>query len=90
MTGSISTKGKSASYEIPATFSVEKYLVEARTEKSVELYLRSGRALGLRNRAVEVPDENAPMDWQRVSISYQDQERLIEEILWYADDACMI
>ena len=90
VSGSISTKGRSASYEIPATFSVENYLLEARTEKSVELYLRSGRALGLRNRAVEVPDESAPMDWQRVSISYQDQERLIEEILWYADDAVVL
>ncbi len=88
--GSITTKGKSSNYLIPTDFSVEGHLRTTSSQQTAELYLRSGRALGLRNRAQEIFDKNAPTDWQRFSISYQDQERIIEEILWYSDDAVIL
>jgi len=90
ISGSLSTKGRPGSYEIPTGFSVESHLLETRSKQNAELYLRSGRALGLRNRSEEIADKGAPTGWQRFIISYQDQERLIEEILWYADDAVVI
>ena len=90
ISGSLSTKGRPGSYEIPTSFSVESHLLETRSKQNAELYLRSGRALGLRNRSEEIADKGAPTGWQRFIVSYQDQERLIEEILWYADDAVVI
>jgi proteasome accessory factor B len=90
ISGALSTKGRSGSYEIPASFSVESHFQAARSKQSAEIYLRSGRALGLRNRSTEIDDNQAPIGWQRFSISYQDEERLIEEILWYGDDAVVI
>jgi proteasome accessory factor B len=85
--GAISTKGRAGGYEIPASFSVDAHILANRSKQSAEIYLRSGRALGLRNRSEEIEDKNAPTGWQRFTIAYQDQERLIEEILWYGDDA---
>jgi proteasome accessory factor B len=85
--GAISTKGRAGGYEIPASFSVDAHMLANRSKQSAEIYLRSGRALGLRNRSEEIEDKNAPTGWQRFTIAYQDQERLIEEILWYGDDA---
>ena len=90
ISGNISSKGKSASYEIPSTFSVDNYFHEARTQQSAELYLRNGRALGLRNRAEERADDSAPDDWQKFTISFQDQERFIEELLWYGEDVIVV
>ena len=90
ISGAISTKGRAGSYEIPSTFSIEGHLLETRSKRSAEIYLRSGRALGLRNRSEEMEDGQAPIGWQRFTIAYQDEERLIEEILWYGDDAVVI
>jgi proteasome accessory factor B len=90
ITGVISTKGRAGGYEIPTDFTVEGHLLETRTKQTAEIYLRSGRALGLRNRSEEIQDNEAPDGWQRFAITYQDHERLIEEILWYADDAVVI
>ena len=90
ISGVISTKGRAGGYEIPSSFTVEGHLLETRSKQAAELYLRSGRALGLRNRSIEIKDKGTPSGWQRFSISYQDQERLIEEILWYGDDAVVI
>jgi proteasome accessory factor B len=88
--GSLSTKGRTGSYEIPKTFSVESHLLETRTQQIAQLYLRSGRALALRARSTEIADEKAPVGWDRVKIQYQDQERMAEEILWYAEDAVVL
>lgn len=90
ISGAISTKGRAGGYEIPANFTVEGHLLETRTKQSAEIYLRSGRALGLRNRSEEIQDKDSANGWQRFAITYQDQERLIEEILWYADDVVVI
>ena len=90
ISGNISSKGKSVSYEIPSSFSVDNYFHEARTQQSAELYLRNGRALGLRNRAEERADDSAPDDWQKFTISFQDQERFIEEVLWYGEDVIVV
>jgi len=46
--------------------------------------------LALRARSTEIADEKAPVGWDRVKIQYQDQERMAEEILWYAEDAVVI
>ena len=88
--GSLSTKGRAGSYEIPKTFSVESHLLETRTQQIAQLYLRSGRALALRARSTEIADEKAPVGWDRVKIQYQDQERMAEEILWYAEDVVVL
>ena len=88
--GALSTKGRSGSYEIPDTFSVEGHLLETRSQQMAELYLRSGRALALRGRSSEVVDKKAPIGWERVCIEYRDQERMVEEILWYGEDAVVL
>jgi predicted DNA-binding transcriptional regulator YafY len=44
----------------------------------------------LRNKSKEITDADAPLDWHRVLISYQDRERLIEEVLWYGEDVVVI
>ena len=90
ISGLITTKGRAASYEIPSSFSVESHLHETSSHQSAELYLRTGRAIGLRNKSKEIADPDAPLDWHRVLISYQDQERLIEEVLWYGEDVVVI
>ena len=88
--GALSTKGRAGNYEIPQSFSVESHLLESRSQQSAELYLRSGRALALRTRSTEIFDKKAPLGWERVSIEYRDQERMAEEILWYAEDAVVL
>ena len=88
--GSLSTKGRAGSYEIPTTFSVESHLLETRSHQNAQLYLRSGRALALRSRSTEILDKKAPVGWDRVKIEYQDQERMAEEILWYAEDVVVL
>ena len=88
--GALSTKGRAGNYAIPQSFSVESHLLESRSQQSAELYLRSGRALALRTRSTEIFDKKAPLGWERVSIEYRDQERMAEEILWYAEDAVVL
>ena len=88
--GALSTTGRAGNYEIPQSFSVESHLLESRSQQSAELYLRSGRALALRTRSTEIFDKKAPLGWERVSIEYRDQERMAEEILWYAEDAVVL
>ena len=88
--GALATKGRAGNYEIPQSFSVKGHLLETRSQQSAELYLRSGRALALRSRSTEIPDEKAPLGWERVSIEYRDQERMAEEILWYGEDAVVL
>lgn len=88
--GAIATKGRAGSYEIPESFSVENHLLESRSEQRAELYLRSGRALALRTRSTEISDEKAPLGWERVVLEFRDQERMAEEILWYAEDVVVL
>ncbi len=88
--GAVSTKGRAANYEIPTSFSVESHLLESRSQHTAEIYLRSGRALALRTRSTEIFDRKVPPGWQRVSIEYRDEERMAEEILWYAEDAVVL
>jgi proteasome accessory factor B len=88
--GAIATKGRAGSYEIPQSFSVENHLLESRSQQRAELYLRSGRALALRTRSTEISDGKAPLGWERVAIEYRDQERMAEEILWYAEDVVVL
>lgn len=88
--GALSTKGRAGNYEAPTSFSVDSHLLETRSQQIAEIYLRSGRALALRTRSTEIFDNKAPRGWQRVSIEYQDQERMAEEILWYCEDAIVL
>ena len=88
--GAVITKGRAGSYEIPESFSVESHLLESRPQQRAELYLRSGRALALRTRSTEISDEKTPLGWERFVIEYRDQERMAEEILWYAEDVVVL
>lgn len=88
--GALSTKGRAGNYEAPTSFSVEGHLLETRSQQIAEIYLRSGRALALRTRSTEIFDEKTPPGWQLVSIEFRDQERMAEEILWYAEDAVVL
>ena len=88
--GALSTKGRAGNYEIPESFSLESRLLETRSQQMAELYLRSGRALALRSRSIEILDEQAPLGWERVSLEYRDEERMAEEILWYGEDAVVL
>ena len=88
--GAVIAKGRAGSYEIPESFSVESHLLESRSQQRAELYLRSGRALALRTRSTEISDEKTPLGWERFVIEYRDQERMAEEILWYAEDVVVL
>ena len=88
--GALSTKGRAGSFTIPSDFNIEDSLEKNSLGNSVLLYLRQGRALGLRARSRETVDYKAPDGWQSVRIAFQDQERMIEEILWYGDDVVVL
>ena len=58
--------------------------------RTATIFLRTGRALALRSRSKSAPAKSSIAGWDLVELSYRDQERFIEEVLWYADDAIVL
>lgn len=83
----IEEEGKSGAVEIPDSFQLRSQIDSSDELSTALIYLRSGRALTLRARSTAAPKESEIPGWDLIALSYRDRERLIEEILWYGDDA---
>ena len=66
-------------YDIPADYLT---LIERRPQKETTLLLRKGQALRLRSFAHTIKEED---DWDRATITYIDEEWLLQEILWHLE-----
>lgn len=85
----IKEDGKAEAFSIPEGFQLRGDISEPSIPNSAFLYLRSGRALNFRSRSKPADTERVVEGWDFVELTYRDRERLIEEILWYADDAIL-
>ena len=83
----IEEEGKSGAFEIPDSFQLRSQIDSSDEVSTALIYLRAGRALTLRGRSTAAPTESEIPGWDLIALSYRDRERLIEEILWYGDDA---
>jgi proteasome accessory factor B len=88
--GAAKTQGRSGSYLIPADLDVEAAFSSQQPLNSAILLLRDGRALNLRTRIKEISDTADGSGWQKGEITFRDQERFLEEILWYGSDVVVI
>lgn len=82
----IEETGRAGAFDIPTDFDLRKHIEPAHEPFNARLFLRSGRALSLRTRAIEIIEEDSLSGWDLVSLNFRDRERLIEEILWFGDD----
>ena len=85
----IQEEGKADSYEIPSDFQLRSQLTGSEEGSTALIYLRSGRALNLRARAKALKTDMKVDGWDLVELGFRDRERLIEEVLWYGDDAVL-
>ena len=86
ISGALKLQGRSGAYEIPTDVDVNSAFAKSLDLLSAQVFLRDGRCLNLRNRALAISSDSAPVGWQACSIDYRDRERFVEEILWYGDD----
>ena len=86
----IEEEGKPGSFEIPADFELQKMIASTQEKFTAMLYLRAGKALNLRNRSSIQEKKSDIPGWDLISLNYRDSERLIEEVLWYADDVVLV
>jgi proteasome accessory factor B len=89
ISGDIKEEGKADSYEIPSDFQLRSQITDSEDGSSALIYLRSGRALNLRARSKVIATGKKIDGWDLVELNYRDRERLIEEVLWYGDDAVL-
>ena len=85
--GDISKASKGKSYEIPKDFDLVAQLSGADSLLTSQLDIRKGKAHVLRHIATKVEDMG---EWDRISISYPDVERMIKLVLWHGSDAKVI
>jgi len=85
--GDISKASKGKSYEIPKDFDLVAQLTGADSLLTSQLDIRKGKAHVLRHMATKVEDMG---EWDRISISYPDVERMIKLVLWHGPDAKVI
>ncbi len=85
--GDISKASKGKSYEIPKDFDLVAQLSGADSLLTSQLDIRKGKAHVLRHMATKVEDMG---EWDRISISYPDVERMIKLVLWHGSDAKVI
>jgi len=85
----IQEEGRGDSYEIPSGFQLRTHLTGSEEGSTALIYLRSGRALNLRARAKALQTNKKVDGWDLVELGFRDRERLIEEVLWYGDDAVL-
>ena len=85
----IQEEGKADSYEIPSDFQLRSQLTGSEEGSTALIYLRSGRALNLRARAKALETDKKVDGWDLMELNFRDRDRLIEEVLWYGDDAVL-
>ena len=85
--GDISKAFKGKSYEIPKDFDLVAQLSGADSLLTSHLDIRKGKAHVLRHMATKVEDMG---EWDRISISYPDVERMVKLVLWHGSDAKVI
>ena len=85
----IQEEGKADSYEIPSDFQLRSQLTGSEEGSTALIYLRSGRALNLRARAKALETDKKLDGWDLMELNFRDRDRLIEEVLWYGDDAVL-
>lgn len=78
--------GKSGAYEVPQDFSLQSQMGSAAADARALVYLRVGRALGMRAKGNALSETQGIPGWDLYEVSYRDRARIIEEILWYGDD----
>lgn len=90
ISGDIAPEGKPGSFEVEKEFDLSNLSKSADEVRTSFLYLRAGRALALRSRSKPSSTQGAIAGWDLVELNFRDQERFIEEVLWYGDDAIVI
>ena len=85
--GDIAKASKGKNFEVPSDFDLNAQLSGANTLQESHLDIRKGKAHVLRHMAISVEDKG---EWDRISISYPDVERLIKLVLWHGADAKVI
>jgi len=81
--------GKADSFQIPADFQLSNQSTGSENSLRAQIYLRAGRALNLRARSKQIVSPKPIAGWDLVELTYRDRDRLIEEVLWYGDDAIL-
>lgn len=86
----ITPDGKAGSFEVSEDFNLTNQSRNSDEVITGLLYLRTGRAIALRSRSKPAENLSLIAGWDLVELNYRDQERFIEEVLWYADDAVVL
>jgi len=86
----IKVEGKTGAFDVSPDFDLGAISTTTDEAKIALLYLRTSRALALRSRSKPATKDSEIAGWDLVQINYRDQERFIEEVLWYGDDAVLI
>jgi proteasome accessory factor B len=86
----IKVEGKTGAFEVSSDFNLAALSSTSEEAKTALLYLRTDRALALRSRSKPATKASEIAGWDLVEIKYRDQERFIEEVLWYGEDAVLI
>lgn len=85
----ISLHGPIAAYEIPSDFDVRDYLIMySKDDVKAVLNVRKDRALTLRSRATSL--ESIDEEWDRISVSFLNQENALHELSWFFDSIDVI
>ena len=85
--GDISKASKGKAYEIPKDFDLGAQLSGADSLVTSHLDIRKGKAHVLRHMAINIEDLG---EWDRISVSYPDVERMLKLVLWHGADAKVI
>ncbi len=86
ISGVLKLQGKSGAFQIPEKLDFSTAFSKSEELVTATLNLRDGRALNLRARGRQIAGNNTVTGWQEFIVEYLDNERFIEEILWYGDD----
>jgi len=86
----IKVEGKTGAFEVSSDFNLASLSERSDQAHSALIYLRTGRALALRSRSNPARRVSEIAGWDLVAIKYSDEERFIEELLWYGDDAIVV
>lgn len=85
--GDISKLAKGKNYEIPSDFNLASQLNGADSLHESLVDIRKGKAHVLRHMALVLEDQG---EWDRITISYPDTQRMVKLILWHGADAKVI
>ena len=85
--GLIQANKSATRYEIPVDFDIVNYLENVGESEIATVDVRKGKAHLLRIHALTLVDKG---EWDQLTLSYQDQSRIIESILWHGDDVLVV